>query len=612
MFLIVTGVLLLQFGLVSISFPITELFTANPLFHIDMPFHWYQMKTAVNLAQMGNVVGYDPFFGAGYIGGVTYSLSTRLPAALAVIFNGWADEIKIYKISSFVFAVVAPASIPLALRLLKLNLTEVLVGSALGIMLWWTSIFRWFYTAGMTAFVLGSYLTILYLAIMFLCWSRSDRWSWRVILALLGALGMFIHPLFPLPIAIASLIYLVIQRRVLSAGKSLVVLVWIPLVILAFNLIWLVPFYYYNNRAPELSVAQFQKIVDVNLIWQELMGLWKGDAHGSKLYAPLLVGALWGCWGARSGEQRRLAHVLSASGVILILFAAVGASIPPLRNLEPNRFFPVGYLFLTVAAAAGIPAMVRSGVRVGGGWTRLGALCCLGLTFPALLWAANEVRREVSYADVGHYGAPPPEVKGLGDYSRWLLGWSRQRTTANARILFETSLARIHDGGHMAGYYAYETGREFIGGPYPFMNFAGFVDGRLFGKLITEISPQEFLKYADLYNIGWIVVHSEASKRYLKNVPGVVPLEGYKQLQAYKIERRPSYFITGTGEVLERGHNKLVLSELSGDRVILKYHYFSGLVSAPAAQIAPVKMDGDPGPFIMILNPPKRLRLFIP
>jgi hypothetical protein len=73
-----------------------------------------------------------------------------------------------------------------------------------------------------------------------------------------------------------------------------------------------------------------------------------------------------------------------------------------------------------------------------------------------------------------------------------------------------------------------------------------------------------------------------------------------------------NYFLSGRGTVLERRHNNLVLGELSGDRVILKYHYVPGLVSQPSVQIAPIEIGGDPEPFIMIVHPPKELRLYLP
>src|SRR5262245_34755962 len=70
---ILVSVLFVQALLVSYTFPLTELFTQKPLFHNDAAFHWYQMKMMVNLAQQGHLTGYDPFFNAGYIGGINFN-----------------------------------------------------------------------------------------------------------------------------------------------------------------------------------------------------------------------------------------------------------------------------------------------------------------------------------------------------------------------------------------------------------------------------------------------------------------------------------------------------------------------------------------------------------
>src|SRR6185503_9079142 len=114
----------------------------------------------------------------------------------------------------------------------------------------------------------------------------------------------------------------------------------------------------------------------------------------------------------------------------------------------------------------------------------------------------------------GRYGAAPPEVKPPGDYSVWLMDWLKRRTTADSRVLFETSNARIHDQGHMAGYYAYSSQREFIGGPYPQMLVVSAWDGFAFGKPIADIPTARMAEYLSAYNIGAIVVHSDAARSY--------------------------------------------------------------------------------------------------
>src|ERR1041385_5839518 len=63
---VLAALLILQALLISITFPVSELWTQTPLFHNDGAFHWYEIKVGVNLAKQGKLNGYDPFFNAGY------------------------------------------------------------------------------------------------------------------------------------------------------------------------------------------------------------------------------------------------------------------------------------------------------------------------------------------------------------------------------------------------------------------------------------------------------------------------------------------------------------------------------------------------------------------
>src|SRR5262245_19114141 len=100
-----------QFELMSTAFPLREVLSGNPLFHIDAAYHWYNMKLAANLAATGQAVGYDPFFSAGHVNGIHYYLSGRFAALLAMLFSPPIDEIVLYKIYAFASAVLAPTAI---------------------------------------------------------------------------------------------------------------------------------------------------------------------------------------------------------------------------------------------------------------------------------------------------------------------------------------------------------------------------------------------------------------------------------------------------------------------------------------------------------------------
>ena len=611
------GAAVIQFILVSLSFPIGELLTRTPLFHIDGAFHGYQMKLGVNLANLWKVVGYDPYFNAGYPGGVIYNRSAKFPTVLAVVVQPWFNEVLVYKWYVFISAVVAPLCVSVALHCFRLNARVTLIGTALGIFLWWASQFHWFHTAGMVAFVTGSYLSLPFMAVLVKELQKPTGYRTVIILGLLGGLGIFYHPLFPLPIIVTTLTYLGLARTDLDWRRVLFVLAVVSVLSILPNVWWLYLMHYFQTVFKEGGDDPYQKLVDISVVWREFIGLWTGTAHGSKAYAPITFAAVWACMGARTQREKTLALSFTISGVVLVLFAAVGAAFGPFGQLQPNRFAPVGYLFLCVPAAIGMEVMLVAARDSLESWRFWGARLSLILMAMVGGYLVNEIRREISYADIGHYGMRPPEVKPEGEYSRWLLKWLKQHTTWDGRILFEESRGRVYDGANISGYYAYESNREFIGGPYPaypFMHFAGFWDGWLFNKKISDIGQEQFLKYMDLYNVGWIVAHSDESKRFLHDMPGIVPAGKLKQVEVYSVNRSHSYFFAGSGKVLERGHNNIVLDDLLGDRVILKYHYVEGLTSQPSVRLLPIKLSDDPNPFIMIVNPPpkQRIRIFFP
>ena len=447
---LVSGILLIQFVLVSITFPWAELWTVNPIFHNDGAYHWYQIRLAMNLAATNNIVGYDPFFAAGYVGGIPLNASAKLPAVLALMLAPWVSEIIVYKLFVFISAIVSVACVPAASQLLQLSLRATVIASSFGIFLWWASAFHWYYTAGLTSFVLAAYLALPYLAMVY----RYLRWGeWPLLLALgfLGALGLLLHPLFPIPVALGTLSYFLIENRKLKWKKVFLLGTVVPILSLLPNLFWIAEMFGHPRIA-----GPYQQIIDINIIWQEMLGQWKGNAQGSKIYAILVLSSLWACVKAEKSD-RALSRTLMLTWLSLIVVAAVGAAIPGVGEMQPNRFAPVGYLMLVIPAAIGTFTMFSAATKRSGKSTRLGASASLAAVFLVCGYYLNEVRREVSYEDLGHYGALPPQVAPIGDYSRWIIGWLERETSAEGRVLFETSKGRIYDGARMAGYYAYTS-----------------------------------------------------------------------------------------------------------------------------------------------------------
>jgi hypothetical protein len=598
-------VLVVQFALVSWTFPLSQLTTSTPLFYIDSPFHWYEMQSATAFAALGRLAGYDPYFGAGYIGNVGFNASAKIPALLSILLSRWLGDFVIYKLYVFCCAIVAPVFVPITAKLLDLRRVAGAAATVLGLLLWWLSELRWFHTAGLVSYVFTSYLALLYGALALYYLTRSTERATPIALAAIGIFGFLDHPLFPIPTAFLVIGLAAAHWRALRLRQCVILFGILPVLILVPNLVWIWPTLHYPSFA---NVApSYQAAVDPSIIWRYGLGLFSMDERGTKLNVVIWFLVAWACIAPSEPKRKRLPLAITAASICLIVFAALGAALPHVATFQPNRFSAAAYLFLCIPAGCGAAALIGN-LTHRGAWRAAGYISGVLLVASAVFFL-REMGRELSSRDIPHYGAIPPEVRGTGPVSRWILSWLKNDTTAQARVLFETSEARVHDNAHMAGFYALTARREFIGGPYPFLHFAGFWDGFLFGKRIGAIPPADFRNYLDLYNIGWIIVFSPESKAYLNRQPELVRTAAFGPFQTYRVEGPHSFFVSGSGVVSHAGFNDLELDWLQGTQVVLKYHYVAGLVTNPAARVEPVTLPGDPSPFIRLIEPPPRITL---
>ena len=145
----------------------------------------------------------------------------------------------------------------------------------------------------------------------------------------------------------------------------------------------------------------------------------------------------------------------------------------------------------------------------------------------------------------------------------------------------------------------------------PDMFFAKFVRGNLFDEPIGSMAERRFMEYMRLYNIGWIVAYSSEAKQKLATFHEVAEVRQCEGLTAYRVEQPLTYFLEGRGVVVVSEFNNIVLDEVEGDSIVLKYNYVHGLRSMPPASIEPATlMDGMP-PFVRIIGPSRKLRLYL-
>lgn len=604
--------------LLCLAFPLTELLSEIPLLHFDSPYHLYQVSVAQELWLDHHLVGYDPWFAAGYVGGVNVNQSARIPALLAMLFTPSLGPIVAYKLYVFVPALLAPGFVLLAMHLLKADAVAMVVATLLGFLLWWISALHWYHTSGMVSFVGASYAALAYIALTWRSVTESLTFSIVVALAVLGAIGVLYSSMFPI-LVIFTMPFLVLAAwKQVKLNQLLIVLLIVPVLCILPNIVWLLPVFKYPGWG-DGDIYPFQKVVDAGIIWSEALGRIDGVARGARINPVLWFCVMWSLFFAVNSPLHRLSIGFVVSAVFVIVFSAVGAWWPVMGVLQPNRYSHYAYLLLVVPAGIGISTIIDM-------FRRRGLVGHLAKGSAILLIAASvffifELKNEVSSDDTPHHGRPSPEVRGPGETTLWLTDWLKRNTTDEARVLFETSSARIHDEAHVAGFLAMETKREFIGGPYFTEPPLGFRDGILFGRPISEFSTDEFSDQLELYNIGWAVVHSVASEAYLDQHPLLELVaqqlvstiyHGQLNLNLYKVNQEHSYFLEGRGRVTQRKLNRIDLSEIVGEAITLKYHFVDGMISDPPTILLPVIRPGDPDPFIRVLSPPRKMSIIFP
>jgi hypothetical protein len=414
---------------------------------------------------------------------------------------------------------------------------------------------------------------------------------------------MWFHPLFGVVVAALFLAMLVMYWQQVSLRSLSGRAVAIASITIFLNLPWLIAMAGSQNLAAQ---QPYQKSVGLWVLAKPLIGIWSGESMGSFLN-PLFSAALLAGIVLLPKEKRLRAFPFMLAGALLLVFAAFGASHAALGGLQPNRFVAPAFLIIGVGAAFCLGEFVvwlrtTRGLRIKLMAGSVAVLVCA--------YVGRELIREVTPGPHGHYGKPTPEISEAPAIATQLESWIRENTTSDGRILFETSLSRIHGGGHIAGMLALRTRREFIGAPYPYSSPAvSFWDNVGFGKPIRDLGVDQFSVGLDLYNVGWIIAHSSSLIHLVNSLQNAQLAAEFGAIRIFKINRTLSYLQSGVGHVQAREFNHVVVADAAGPELILRYNWVAGLTTVPPARIEPVQVHPDFAPLIRVVSPPGRFVL---
>ncbi len=569
----------------------------RPLLTDDYAFRSALMEeTRALFDSSGRLWGYSPFHSAGYPHAL-FGISTKGEQILSLLFP-LVNPAELLKGYLLVGILITPFLILMTGKMLKMPPPAIATAGMIAILFFWQhpnlSSLQW----GSVSFLLSCLFTLLSLAALFR-FLEKPRLGMLLLFGIGGAMALCIHSVALIVLFPPALTALIMGLR--QRPKSVLLLGFAGLLsIVALNLFWILPMVRHSALLDiSLTEAPFRENPSI-VSWYFRKDL-------SRLLLLLL-----GLLGLR--RWSRTAPTLAfpfTTAVFLLLALIFFLKYPASLTLQSSRYLWPLILFLLFPASSflteksgKIPRFLLWGIvllaLVTADKSRF--LSCFSRLFSQKTSAASEPLPT---------SIRPPEMDRL-------VAWISRYPKEAGRLLLEESRHPRHRywESHLPAILPLWAGRELVNPPMPDtplkLSSITLMQGTLFGKNVESFSPEAFEAYLNRYNIRWIAAFYPMTKRYLDSLPAELlkKEEEIAHLACYRVNRPSNYFLKGSGKV-EAGFNRIALRQVRSEsgEIVLKYHWFPGLVTIPERPIGKEEVENDPAGFIKIENPPETLEI---
>ncbi len=610
-----------------------------PIWRNDHPLYYHSaLATRAFLADTGTTAGYDPAFMSGYPKSVVFPASSTLPELVVSLAGGDHPELA-YK----AYVLASAAAVPWLMLLAAAWTGSGAGGACLAVGLYliyvWTDFPINYASFGMLPYLLGVPLGLVATAAVAGYVDRGGFFRWLVA-GLAASACVLVHlttAMIVVPASAAMYLAGVVRdgRRGDRFPASRHVGVWlIPAIVLGLNAFWWVP------GIPLASTKGYSGFAfdhHDEPVARRLAQIVTTEAPIECILLGLgLVGLV--------ATLRRT----PIAGVGLLAFAATGffwgylaAFFPGLSFLQPGRHTYALYTGMAVASGLGWSEACRR-LRAGGrggldAWAALGIVLVgfrfygaylderisarLGLPEAMLNRAFPDLRPVPSYKA----GAEPFLSSRPSDRLLWVVERVKRHVRPGDRLLYEEAGFAVpgepdpFDGGRFSGLLPERCGVEVIGGPYLHAslttNFTQFGEGKLCER--ADWDRDWFVAHARLYRPSAIVCWSRKARAFCKDNSDLVEvLDDDGRVLIGRVAGSGGVTIRGEAGV-EASPGRLVVREVKAGLdglAVLRYHSVPSLRSVPEGAWEPVRIDGDPVPFIGVRPAagPVELRMSFP
>lgn len=559
-----------------------EIFSAEPLHHVDHPVHTHRVLVYREaLFESGLPWGYDPSVGAGLVLSPFRDLGAKPQEVLGVLLP-FLPAATVVRFFLFATVLAFPLGTLLASRRLGLDTrTQFWVVVVLIVLLWLTWTTQFYLEWGLAAFVAAAAFAPWVLALFLSFLTAPGLATYLAFVAGLAGL-VLLHIQGVWPIAVPLVLYALIVRSL--AWKWRLATFSAPVAALALNSFWLVPAWRARSMPyapePDLPVHQPAKhltFADWSSVTAQIDLFWLVSRAG------LVVLLVWGFLVMRRRLGARVTGALALAVVWSLFMTYAGSFVPGLRIYQPVRFIVPTLVLMALPLGLALSALVERS-HLPHAWAAVGfVVVAVGVALFSLR---------------GPQPLPlPPSPDLLGRFIS-------QRTRPEDRLLIQSADGYARDGFETR-ILASSYGREILGCTFPQVTHPGqFLRDVLLGRSLAEWSPRELRSALDRWGVSWVFTRTEQARELLlatTSKPGIAVAD----FTAFQFSIDAGRFLAGNG-IIEASVNRIELRRLEPEdgRVVLRYRYHPAWRGPPGLVLEPYPVPEDPAGFIAIRTPP--------
>lgn len=589
--------------------PPRVLFSKEPVVMIDYALHAYQVDRALTAYRgWGKLWGWDPHVLAGQPAGVAEDLTSKGTELFVIglralgVHAGFAFNLFIALVM-----LAVPFSAFASARLFGLSRRASVVATLFWVLLWFfDSFLHWSWWLGMITWCFAAQASVVLLGLVHRAFESKRTLHYVPIFVLAPVLAL-VHPFSALTLLVPGVALYARSARGLPRAHH-VLLALAVLAAAATTLIWIGPALRFRHYV-ETADSYFNATLDY--VFFDLFDLMRNSDHTGAPVRTALRTLAFAAGGVmlyrwhKAGDRRALP--LASLVVWCVGLAYVAAHTHVGRQTQPYRQIAPAMLAAALPAAELFAELLRpKSLRALDGRARL--LVALGavlfvprLARTVLFYFPNVVPASVATQLVQNEPKPwEAKLAPAGEPALAARAWLETHAADRGRIVVQPWV--------LGEYLAAATRLPLLGG-LEHRNIHQ-ADAHLFRRSLSGDLPGPALReYLTTYAVGHVVlvgkrIALEERADVLEHVATVA------EHRIYRTRIEPSYFMRGSGRLVEQSFNRLRVEDAAGSEVVLRFHWLESLACRPDCKLEREPVPGDRVGFIRVPNPPKSFEIY--